>query len=183
MFAPNGKKKRSPHIISRNESRSPFFLFYLVLSCAGVKFERLNEDLQVRFGSPAGTVVGRLRVTGVSPTAPVRFTLHQSSDHHYFAIDPVKGILTTTKCAFWKKKTILFTIITGSRQCCLNRKIFLRDECDRGCRTIDRQANEKYRLIIKAATQNTAEYGRFEVHVLPANQRRFQPQFSLDRYR
>lgn len=84
---------------------------------------------------------------------------------------------------FERKKTILFTIITGSRQCCLNRKIFLRDECDRGCRTIDRQANEKYRLIIKAATQNTAEYGRFEVHVLPANQRRFQPQFSLDRYR
>jgi len=62
----------------------------------GIKFEPLTEQLVVPSGAPIGSVVGQLKASGASePT--IRYSLHQTSDYLFFAIDPKSGVLTTIK--------------------------------------------------------------------------------------
>lgn len=65
---------------------------------AGLKFAVEVREFEVATGSPVGTVVGRLRAVGSgSGDEDLVYSLHNSSDHAYFALEPKSGLITTTR--------------------------------------------------------------------------------------
>lgn len=72
-------------------------MLLFLLKKTGLKFDQ-GRDFKVPRNAPVGTVVGRLRVDGFTTLdGDIVYSLHNTSDHAYFHLNPQSGLLSTTR--------------------------------------------------------------------------------------